>query len=103
VVIDHGRVIAEGTPSEIKSRTAGRRIRAVTRLPEEAVRALPGVRSVRRNGVALDVLATQAEPVVLELLTRDPELRDLEVGGTGLEDAFLALTQDPERARAEAA
>ncbi len=92
VVIDHGRVIAEGAPSDIKSRTAGRRIHAVTRLEPELIRSLPGVVSVERSGAALDILATDAEPVVLEMLQRDGELRDLEVGGAGLEDAFLALT-----------
>ncbi len=91
-VIDHGSVIAEGTPAEIKERTAGRRIHAVTRLEPELVRALPGVVSVARNGAALDLLARRAEPVVQELLQRDPSLSDLEVGGAGLEDAFLALT-----------
>ncbi len=91
-VIDHGTVIAEGTPAEIKERTAGRRIHAVTRLEPELVRALPGVVSVERNGAALDLLARRAEPVVQELLQRDPSLSDLEVGGAGLEDAFLALT-----------
>jgi ABC-2 type transport system ATP-binding protein len=95
VVIDHGTVIAEGTPTEIKSRTAGRRVHAVTSLGPEAVRALDGVASVERNGAALEILASHAEPVVYELLKRDPDLRDLEVGGAGLEDAFLALTQHP--------
>ncbi|RIH76342.1 Daunorubicin/doxorubicin resistance ATP-binding protein DrrA [Calidithermus terrae] len=92
VVLDQGRVIAEGTPAEIKARTAGRQIRAVTRLSPEAVRRLPGVTSVQAKGNALQVLAVRAEPVVAELLRLDPGLSDLEVTGAGLEEAFLALT-----------
>ncbi len=96
VVVDHGAVIAEGTPAEVKARTAGRRIHAVTNLRRDEVLALDDVVSVERNGAALEVLARHAEPVVLELLRRDPDLRDLEVGGAGLEDAFLALTNRPQ-------
>src|SRR3989442_1747822 len=33
VVINRGTIIAQGTPTEIKARTAGRQIRCVTRLP----------------------------------------------------------------------
>jgi len=93
VVIDRGEIIAEGTPAEIKSRTAGRRVHAVTRLAPDTLRDLDGVVTVERNGAAVEILTSRAEAVVRELLRRDPELRDLEVGGAGLEDAFLALTQ----------
>lgn len=92
IVIDHGRIIAEGTPAEIKARTAGRRIRCVTSLLPDAIRKLPGVTSVKRDGAATEILATEAEPIVFELLKRDPQLEGLEVTGAGLEDAFLALT-----------
>jgi ABC-2 type transport system ATP-binding protein len=60
--------------------------------------ALPGVRPARRQGATLEVLASHAEPVVRELLARDPGLADLEVAGAGLEEAFLALTGEAESA-----
>jgi ABC-2 type transport system ATP-binding protein len=97
VVIDKGRVVAAGSPAEIKSRSAGLRIRCVTRLTAEQVAHLPGVKDVSRHGAALEILATQAEPVVLALLTQDPSLSDLEVSGAGLEQAFLALTREPRK------
>src|SRR5271170_2820361 len=72
VVINRGEIIAEGTPSEIKASTAGRRIRCVTSLALEIVRALPGVIEVRRDRDALEIHAAQAEPILRELLMRDP-------------------------------
>jgi ABC-2 type transport system ATP-binding protein len=90
VVIDH---VAEGTPSEIKARSAGRRIRCVTRLTVADVSALPGVTTVRASGAITEILASDAEPVVVELLRRDPGLTGLEVSGAGLEEAFLSLTE----------
>ena len=94
VLVDHGRIIADGTPAEIKSRTAGKKIRARTALERSAIERLPGVQAARSEGGITEVLVTDAERVTFELLRSDPELSDLEVVGAGLEDAFLALTGD---------
>ena len=92
VVVNHGEIIAEGTPAAIKSKTAGRKIRLVTSTPQKDIERLDGVTSVTVDGAAVEILATEAEPVVLQLLKSDPSARDLEVTTAGLEDAFLALT-----------
>jgi len=92
VVINRGEIIAEGTPSEIKASTAGRRIRCVTSLDIEMVRGLPGVIEVRRDREGLEIRARSAEPILRELLMRDERLSGIEVTSAGLEEAFLALT-----------
>ncbi len=94
VVINRGTVIAKGTPAEIKAKTAGRRIRCVSRLSLDFVRQIPGVVDVRRDREALEIQAAEAEPVLRELLARDQALSQLEVSSAGLEEAFLALTKD---------
>ena len=91
-VIDRGRVIAEGTPAEIKSRTAGRRVRCITALATDALRVLPGVATVTTAGQHTELLTANPEDLVREMLALDPTLTDLEVTGAGLEEAFLALT-----------
>jgi ABC-2 type transport system ATP-binding protein len=92
VVIDKGRVIAEGTPSEIKSQTAGRKIRCLTSLSMDSIRGMRYVLEVREDREAMEIHASEAEPVVRELLARDASLSGLEVTSAGLEEAFLALT-----------
>jgi ABC-2 type transport system ATP-binding protein len=92
VVINRGEIIAEGTPSEIKASTAGRRIRCVTSLDIETVRSLPGVIEVRTDRAGLEIRAGSAEPILRELLMRDAGLSNIEVTSAGLEEAFLALT-----------
>ena len=93
-VINRGEIIAEGTPSEIKARTCGRRIRCVSSLDLETLRAFPGVAEVRRDRDGYEIRAVEAEPVLRELLLRDSKVRGIEVVGAGLEEAFLALTQN---------
>ena len=92
VVINRGEIIAEGTPAEIKANTAGRRIRCLSSLSIETVRALPGVIEVRRDREALEIRTASAEPILRELLMRDSGLSGIEVSSAGLEEAFLALT-----------
>lgn len=95
-VIHQGRVVAEGTPSEIKSRTADRRIRCITAVSRDDVAALPDVVRVEVNGRHLEILTARPEDVLRTLLGLDPDLGDLQVTGVGLEDAFLSLVRDGE-------
>jgi len=92
-VINHGEIIAEGTPAEIKAKTCGRRIRCVTTLDIETVRAFAGVADVHADRTRLEIRVAEAEPVLRELLLRDPAIHGIEVLSAGLEDAFLALTR----------
>jgi ABC-2 type transport system ATP-binding protein len=94
VVINKGSIIAEGTPAEIKARTAGKKIRCSTRLTATAVKTLPGVVDVQDNRGAMVIHTSQPESVLRELLGRDLEISGIEVTGAGLEEAFLALTQE---------
>jgi len=94
LVLNHGRIIAEGTPAEIKARAMGKQIRCSSRLTLEEMRQIPGVLTVKADRNAFELHVNAAEPVVRELLQRDSWLADLEVTNAGLEEAFLALTQN---------
>jgi ABC-2 type transport system ATP-binding protein len=93
-VINQGKIIAEGTPSEIKAQNSGKRIRCVTALSVASLLRIPGVTDARQDREAVEIRAGEAEAVVRALLASDPSLSGLEISSAGLEDAFLALTQD---------
>jgi len=93
VVINKGRIIADGSPEEIKSITAAKKIRMLTKLEHDEIAAIPGVKKVSFDGALTEILVSRAEGVVLELLQRDPSIEGLEVITAGLEDAFLALVE----------
>ncbi len=97
VVLNHGRVVAEGTPDQIRASTAGKRIRAVTDYALEEARELPGVARAMRDGDTLELHVTEAEPAARALLQRDAQLRDLEVTTVGLDEAFISLTGDAQQ------
>ncbi len=94
VVINRGRVIAAGTPAEIKQSVARRHIRCITRLDSARISMLPGVSAVQQDGERLDIVAARPESVLFEMLRLDPALHDLEITDARLEEAFLSLTND---------
>lgn len=93
VVIDRGRVIADDTPSRIKARAAGRRVRFLTAAPlaPDALDGLP-VAALRMADREVRFLAHEPEAILAELFRRGTPISELEVGGADLEEAFLALT-----------
>lgn len=100
VVVNHGRVVADGTVAQVRACVAQRRIRCVSALPAARVQGWPGVQLAQRDGERLEIVAEAAEPIVRRLLAEDPALSDLEVQRAGLADAFLALTRDAARPEA---
>ena len=100
IVIQKGKVIAEGTPEELKTADGSRTIRCTTSLEASFVSALPGVTDVEEDGGAMLVRTTSPEAVLRTMLQEDAALSGLEVRAAALEDAFLALTnQTPTVAR----
>ena len=94
VVVDGGRVVAQGSVQSIRAHVVQRRIRCSSMLDADAIARWPGVRSAVRNEGRIEIVADAAEAVVRRLLAEDTALEDLEVERAGLADAFVALTRN---------
>ncbi len=92
IVIDRGLVIADASPTEIKSRVAGKRISFVSRDVTEAVLSGLDVKSMDIKGERFRLLSNEPEAVLRELFRRGLDIRELEVAGADLEEAFISLT-----------
>jgi ABC-2 type transport system ATP-binding protein len=97
VVIDHGVVIADTSPQELKARVASKRVsfRVAIPLGDDAFAGLP-VMSVQHAGQHVRLLSNEPETVLRVLFERGVAIADLEVTGSDLEEAFLALTRREE-------
>ena len=92
ILISHGRIVADGTGSQIKALAAGRTVRATLPNADAAqLSQLPGVESVDIRGDAVYLHAKDTDAVARHLLT-ETSAHDLEITARGLEDAFLTLT-----------
>ena len=98
-IVDHGMVIAQGTPRELKERS-GDKTRLEVRLartePQEALKNLEGVTECRMLGESY-ILHCQRPPqaivsLVKYLEAQSNELVSLEIATPSLEDVFIELT-----------
>jgi ABC-2 type transport system ATP-binding protein len=96
VVIDRGRVVAEGTPDELRRTLPDRRIEVRTKVPVSVIRALDSVEAAERRDGRTVIATTDSEQVVRTLLELDPEANDLTVATATLEEVLVAMTHHEE-------
>ena len=94
VLVRKGKIVADGSASEVKAMATGRTVRAT--LPgttEAALLAVPGVESVEVRGDSVLLTGRDSDTIARHLLTKTAAY-DLEISSTNLEEAFLALTAE---------
>jgi ABC-2 type transport system ATP-binding protein len=101
-IIDHGRMIAQGTPEELKRSIPGGyllrlRFGGVTPGLVERLQSLAGVREVRAaNGTGADVYADRGGSLIAEIAAvaagTGAELSDVHISEPSLENLFLHHT-----------
>jgi ABC-2 type transport system ATP-binding protein len=99
VIVDHGKIVAQGTPAELIATFGGAQViefEARPMLPEDACRALPGCSDVKTRN-AMVRLAVRGLPETLPALLRTAEaagatLLQLSTHAPTLDDVFLHLT-----------
>jgi ABC-2 type transport system ATP-binding protein len=100
-IVDHGRVIAQGTPAELKASIPGGylvRLHVGRSSPEleERLRRLPGVTEARADGNALDLYADRGGALIGAIVAAvgevGTELCDVHISEPSLENLFLHHT-----------
>ena len=94
IVLNRGRVLAEGSADEIKSRVPRAQILARSELTVDELLDLPAVQSAQPHEQRFSVLSSDAPATLRAWLAADQELSRLEVKGADLEAAFLQLTDN---------
>jgi ABC-2 type transport system ATP-binding protein len=95
VVIDHGRVVADGTGEELRRAAGGSLVSFdLAGRGSEGLAELPGVVSVEIRGDRARLRTEDPDATVMALAALDA-VRNLEVSPASLDDAFMALTADP--------
>lgn len=94
VLIRSGRVVADGTPAQVKAAAgAGRMVRfTLLRGSPEPFRQAPGVVRLDLTGDRLTLHTRDADATVWGLYDHRQAIADLQIADASLEDAFLSLT-----------
>jgi ABC-2 type transport system ATP-binding protein len=94
VVIASGRLLADGTPDQVKAQAAGRSTvsMAADGPSRELLENLPAVETVRQDRGRLTLSTSDPDATIRALLQQAPHVQGLEVSRAGMEEAFLQLT-----------
>jgi ABC-2 type transport system ATP-binding protein len=100
VIMNSGRIIADGTPSEVKSVVSGRTVSFTlsaasgpsTSSGTSAFDRLPGVGSVEVRGSRVSLHSEDSDVTLRALLGAFPAATHIEIVSRNMDDAFMALT-----------
>jgi ABC-2 type transport system ATP-binding protein len=97
VVLSGGRIVADGTPTEVKARAGGKTIRVRADIDPQVAATWPGVVRASRVGSTLEILAVDADPVMRQLFATTTRIDELNVVEHSLETAFLDIVKETAR------
>jgi ABC-2 type transport system ATP-binding protein len=104
VVVNHGRVVADGPGASLKAAVAGRTLRFSCPRPDMMVLdGLEGVTDVEVRGGRVGLHSLDSDATIRDLVRRRVPFHDMEVVGADLQAAFVALTERQPRAAGGAA
>ncbi len=96
VLLSAGRIVADGTPTQIKAGVRGAKVQFVSELELAQVQALPHIEeaSIDEHGRAT-LRTREPEALLAALFACGMQIHELEVSRATLEEAFLNLTAAP--------
>jgi ABC-2 type transport system ATP-binding protein len=107
LVINRGRLLADGTPAEIKERAGAKRLSfRLDKVDEPFLLGLPALVNLEIRHDFVQIQSMDSDATLYAVLDAGYRPREIEVSSLGLEQAFLAITGEDDRAsgavRAEA-
>lgn len=98
VMLARGRLVADGTPLELRSRYQPARVVALSSPAPDRLRSLqlPGVTAMQADSQTVRIQTTDADATMRALYASGVAIRDVTVQASDLDDVFLKLAQSEE-------
>jgi ABC-2 type transport system ATP-binding protein len=102
MVINRGRLLADGTPAEIKERAGAKRLSfRLETVNEPFLLGLPGLVSLDVRGQVVHIQSSDSDATLYAVLDAGYRPTEIEVSSLGLEQAFIAITAEDDRANGD--
>ena len=99
LVINKGRLLADGTPAEIKERAGAKRMSfRLERVDEPFLLTLPGLESLEIRHDLVQIQTRDSDATLYAVLDAGYRPSEIDVSSLGLEQAFIAITAEDDRA-----
>jgi ABC-2 type transport system ATP-binding protein len=95
LVINRGRLLADGSPEDIKKKAGNKRMSfRLDGVDESFLLGLPGIVSVETRHDLVQMQTTNSDATLYAVLDAGYRPSEIEIGSLGLEQAFLAITAE---------
>src|ERR1700733_1655876 len=95
LLINKGRLLADGTPAEIKQRAGAKRMSSrLERVDEPFLLNLPGLESLEIRHDVVQIQTRDSDATLYAVLDAGYRPSEIEVSSLGLEQAFIAITAE---------
>jgi ABC-2 type transport system ATP-binding protein len=99
LVISKGRLLADGTPAQIKARAGARRVSfRLPAVPETFLAGLPGLVNLEIHHDSVQIQTRDSDATLYAVLAAGYRPADIEITSLGLEQAFIAITGEDNKA-----
>jgi ABC-2 type transport system ATP-binding protein len=104
LVISRGRLLADGTPAEIKARAGAKRLSfRLDNVDEQFLLGLPALVNLEVRHDFVQIQSSDSDATLYAILDAGYRPHELEVASLGLEQAFIAITAEDDRANGTSA
>ena len=104
LVINRGRLLADGTPAEIKARAGAKRLSfRLDQVDEPFLLGLPALVNLEVRRDFVQIQSSDSDATLYGLLDAGYRPREIEISSLGLEQAFLAITAEDDATNGRAA
>lgn len=93
IMLNQGRVIQQGSPTQIKSQVATKTIRFVSSIEKVNLLVLPAIIQVEQLGDVFEIITKDPVITLMQIFEITKDITELTVSSAALEDAFLQLNQ----------
>ena len=98
LVINKGRLLADGTPAEIKARAGAKRVSfRLDHVDERFLLGLPGLVNLEVRGNLAQLQSDDSDATLYAVLNAGYRPREIEISSLSLEEAFIAITEQDDR------
>jgi ABC-2 type transport system ATP-binding protein len=98
LVINRGRLLADGTPAEIKERAGAKRVQfRLDHVDESFLLGLPGLTNLEVRNDLVRIQSDNSDATLYAVLNAGYRPREIEISGMSLEEAFIAITEQDDR------
>jgi ABC-2 type transport system ATP-binding protein len=93
IMLNHGKIVRQGTPEEIKNSFNNKKIKFISSIPINKFTSINSSQEIQKRGKYYEIQSRDSVDTMQKIFKITDDVSDLTITAAALEDAFLKLTK----------